>query len=195
MKVVELKLSLIKDGGAQMRVGMNPTTILDYAEDMLRGDEFPPVVVFFDKSDHWLGEGFHRVEAARKVGRETIKAEVRPGTSRDAILFGIQANATHGLRRSQADKRKAVEVLLHDATWAKWSDRKIAEAAKVDHKTVGKIRGELSGDFPTKPDGKGGEIPTRDRMQNRGSILERVLQSLSDEVLIAECQRRGLTNV
>src|SRR5262249_46889360 len=97
-----IPLSSIKDGGAQIRVDLNLGTLNDYAEDMLNGAVFPPVVVYFDGTDHWLGDGFHRVEAARKIERETIDAEVRKGTARDAILHGISANSTHGLRRTQA---------------------------------------------------------------------------------------------
>jgi hypothetical protein len=191
----DLLLSNIKDGGAQMRIMMSSETVHDYAEDMINGAIFPPVVVFFDGTDYWLGDGFHRVEAARKVGREIIDAEVRHGTNRDAVLHGIQANANHGLRRTQADKRRAVETLLTDPEWAKWSDRKIAEAARVDHKTVGKIRRELGGEIPN---GKsmGGEIPKPSGKPNGsvGSIFESVLCKVPDEILIAECHRRGLLN-
>jgi len=96
------------------------------------------------------------------------------------------------LRRTQADKRRAVERLLADPEWARWSDRKVAEIAKVDHKTVGKIRRELSGEIPT---GKlvNGEIPKPSGKPNgSGSVVESVLKSISDEALIAECRRRGL---
>ena len=157
-----IEIARIKDGGAQMRVEMRPETVQDYADDMLDGAIFPPIIVYFDGTDYWLGDGFHRVEAARKIGRETIDAEIKEGSARDAILHGIGANASHGLRRTQADKRRAVERLLKDPEWARWSDRKIAEVAKVDHKTVGKIRRDLSGEFPTGKSLKspGGEIPT-----------------------------------
>jgi hypothetical protein len=196
--VEPIPLAGIKDGGAQMRVEMRVETVNDYANDMLDGATFPPVVVFYDGSDYWLGEGYHRVEAARKISRETIVAEIRQGTARDAILYGIGANATHGLRRTQADKRRAVERLLKDPEWARWSDRKIAEVAKVDHKTVGTIRRELTGEFPTahgKLNGKGsGEFPTpQGKPNNRPSLLGDVLHAIPDEVLIAECRRRGLT--
>ena len=190
-RVETIPLSSIKDGGAQMRVEMRIETVHDYAEDMLKGAVFPPIVVFFDGTDYWLGDGYHRVEAARKIERESIDAEIRQGTQRDAILYGISANATHGLRRTQADKRRAVERLLTDPEWARWSDRKIAEAAKVDHKTVAKIRRELSGEIPT---GKsmGGEIPRPNGKPNGSAIaLDDVLRSISDEALIAECRRRG----
>src|SRR5262245_1269401 len=110
--IAEVQLALIKDGGAQMRVEMRVETVNDYANDMLDGDKFPPVIVFYDGEVYWLADGFHRVGAARKIGRVAIAAEVRNGSARDAILYGIGSNAAHSLRRSQADKRRAVERLL-----------------------------------------------------------------------------------
>ncbi len=197
-----LEIDLIQDGGAQMRVEMSEQTIADYAEEMATGTVFPPVIVYYDGEVYWLADGFHRVEAARKIGRESIEAEIREGTDRDAILHGIGANARHGLRRTQADKRHAVEALLRDPGWSKWSDRHIAKVANVDHKTVGKIRREVLG----------GEIPSdrtvlfRDRQGNRSemrvkpstpaargaSLVQDLLKTISNDDLIAECQRRGL---
>jgi hypothetical protein len=180
-----------------MRAEMRVETVNDYATDMLDGATFPPVVVFHDGADFWLADGFHRVEATRKIGHDTIAAEIRDGSARDAVLYGVGSNASHGLRRTQADKRRAVERLLKDPEWARWSDRQIAEAAKVDHKTVGKVRRELAGEFPTgKPNSRGltGEIPKPNgKPNNRGSLLGDVLHLIPDDVLIAECRRRGLT--
>ena len=193
-------LDRIKDPGAQMRVEMRAETVDDYAADMLDGAVFPPIVVFDDGTDLWLAEGYHRIEATRKVGHTEILADVRPGTARDAILYAVGANAAHGLRRTQADKRRAVERLLRDPEWSRWSDRKIAEAAKVDHKTVAAIRRELAGEFPTK-DTKasatkangGGEFPTaRAKPVGRDSIVGDVLRTVPVQALIAECVRRGL---
>ncbi len=189
-----IALSDIQDGGAQMRVEMKPDVVREYADEMAAGAIFPAVVVYYDGTEYWLGDGFHRVEAARKLERETIEAEVLDGGERDAILHGIGSNASHGLRRTQADKRRAVERLLHDEEWGKWSDRKIAKAAKVDHKTVGKIRRELlGGEFPT-PGRPNGEIPRTNGKPTSasGSVLQDMLRTLSTEVLIEECERRGL---
>ncbi len=132
--------------------------------------------------------------AARKLERETSDAEVLDGGERDAILRGIGSNASHGLRRTQADKRRAIERLLRDEEWSKWSNRKIAKAAKVDHKTVEKVRRELlGGEFPT-PARPNGEIPRTIGKPNTtsGSVVETLLKGLPDEVLIEECERRGL---
>ncbi len=166
---------------------------------MRAGVVFPPIVVFGDGDGVlWLGDGYHRLAAAEKAGLTAIDAVIQQGSARDAILHGAGANASHGLRRTQEDKRRAVARLLTDPEWARWSDRKIAEAAKVDHKTVARVRHELSGEFPIgKPNGSdrlgrfppspaspaGGKIPT-------SSIVGRVLASLTDEQL-AELRRRG----
>ncbi len=184
----------IADGGAQMRIEMDPSTVREYADEMAAGTAFPPVVVYHDGTDYWLGDGFHRVEAARKLEHETIDAEVRDGDARQAILHGIGSNASHGLRRTQADKRRAVERLLRDDEWSKWSNRKIGKAARVDHKTVEKHRRELlGGEFPT-PARPNGEIPRTNGKPNSasGSVLLDMLKTISTEVLIEECARRGL---
>ena len=188
-----VSLSDIQDG-AQMRVEMKPDVVRDYADDMAAGAIFPPVVVYHDGTDYWLADGFHRVAAARKLKHETIDAEVREGGDRDAILHGIGSNASHGLRRTQADKRRAVERLLRDEEWSKWSDRKIAKVAKVDHKTVGKIRRELlGGEFPTASH-PNGEIPRTNGKPKptSGSVLIDLLRTVSTEALVEECRRRGL---
>jgi hypothetical protein len=193
-RIDTISLSEIQDSGAQMRAEMRPETVNDYAEAMLDGAIFPPVIVYHDGTAYWLGDGYHRVTAARKIEHATIKAEIRQGTARDAILYGVGANATHGLQRTQADKRRAIERLLRDPEWAQWSDRKIGEVAKVDHKTVAKVRRELTGEIPTPVRSKGpsGEFPTKSGKPS-GSLIDGLLRSVSDDVLIVECRRRGLT--
>ncbi len=180
--MVEITLSDIRDGGAQMRVEMKPDIVREYADDMAAGAVFPPVEVYYDGSIYWLAEGYHRVDAARLLERETIDAEVLDGDARQAILHGIGSNASHGLRRTQADKRRAVVRLLRDEEWSKWSARKIAKVARVDHKTVAKV---------ARPNG---EIPRTNGKPNSasGSILKDMLRTVSNEALIEECGRRGL---
>ncbi len=190
----QIPLVDISDCGAQMRVEMKPDVVREYADEMAAGTIFPAVEVYYDGSIYWLAEGYHRVAAARLIERETIDAEVLDGGERDAILHGIGSNASHGLRRTQADKRRAVERLLRDEEWSKWSNRKIAEAAKVDHKTVANVRRDLlGGEFPT-PARQNGEIPRTNGKPNptSGSVLKDLLKAISTEELIEECERRGL---
>jgi ParB-like chromosome segregation protein Spo0J len=128
------------DGGTQSRVEINNETVSDYAEAVKVGIEFPPVVVFHDGADNWLADGFHRFHAHKHAGKASIAADILQGSVRDAILYSLAANGTHGLRRSNADKRKSVQTLLTDPAWSEWSDRKIADACGVTHPFVANLR-------------------------------------------------------
>jgi hypothetical protein len=188
--------AIIMDGVTQIRAaGTDPGIVTEYAEAMQAGASFPPVVLFHDGDDYYPADGFHRIEAARRAGLTDILADVRPGKRRDAILHAVGANSSHGLRRTQADKRNAIETLLRDPQWTKLSDRKLAELASVDHKSVAKVRRDLIGDVPAgQPNGKtnaqvGNSPPATN---GGGSMLDRMLRSVADDALVAECRRRGL---
>lgn len=135
---------IVTDEVIQARTGINLSAVADYAEAMAQGDAFPPLVVFQHKSTYWLADGFHRLKASQEAGLEKVVVTVHRGTRRDALLYAIGANAHHGLRRTNADKRKAVRMLLSDKQWSKWSDRTIAKKANVSNRFVSTIRGELT---------------------------------------------------
>jgi hypothetical protein len=166
--------------------------VSSYADDLRNGAVFPPIKVYHDGSLYHLSDGFHRVDAHRVVGRGQILAEVAEGTSRDATLAACAANACHGLRRSNEDKRRAILALLRDPEWSQWSDRRVAAACAVDHKSVAKVRREL-----TAPNG--GEIPTPPRDVGKPaangagagiSMVARLLATVPTPALIAELRRR-----
>lgn len=132
------------DGGTQTRAGVDPATVADYAEALAHGAQFPAIIVYHDGTDYWLADGFHRLAAHKQAGIAQIEAHIRQGNRRDAVLYSVGANADHGLRRSNADKRRAVETLLLDEEWAQWSDREIARRCGVSAPLVGKVRAELA---------------------------------------------------
>lgn len=125
---------------AQSRERLDDDVVSRYAEAMRAGDSFPSPIVFFDGAVNWLADGFHRVAARRLAGIASIPCDVRKGGKREAILHSVGANATHGLPRTNADKRRAVEMLLRDAEWGAKSDRWIAEKAAVSGPFVAKLR-------------------------------------------------------
>lgn len=133
------------DGGTQSRAQLYDSVVSDYADQIGAGATFPPVVVFFDGASYWLADGFHRHAAHVSLGLTEIDADIRQGTRRDAILFSVGANASHGLRRTNDDKRRAVMVLLNDPEWSKWSDREIARQASVGHQMVAPLRASVTG--------------------------------------------------
>ena len=156
---IELQLNQIRtDGGTQPRAQLNYNTVTEYAESIEDGATFPPVEVMYDGSDYWLWDGFHRVESHKKAGCTAIRANVKQGTRRDAVLASVGANNDHGLRRTNDDKRRAVMTLLNDAEWVKWSDREIARQCGVTHPFVSGIRQNLSGNNYQMP---------QDRVVNR----------------------------
>lgn len=153
MKVADIRI----DGGTQPRAAINEDAVRDYAERLQHGVEFPPVVVFHDGRDHWLADGFHRWHAHQASGMGDIRAEIRNGTRRDAVLYAVGSNAAHGLRRTNADKRCAVTILLRDSEWSEWSDAEIARRCGVSHPTVASVRRELS------PENFTGDAPSGDK--------------------------------
>jgi uncharacterized ParB-like nuclease family protein len=128
------------EGGTQSRIAISTKVVSEYAEAIQAGAIFPPVVVFNEGADYWLADGFHRFHAHSKAGNTSIAAKVHRGTNRDAVLYSLGANGAHGLRRTNADKRKAVETLLADAEWTAWTDHKVAEACGVSVPFVGSVR-------------------------------------------------------
>lgn len=140
LRVADFKL----DGGTQPRAEIDEAIVSEYADAMKAGESFPPVVAFQDGASVWLADGFHRVHAARRADIKEIAAEVYDGTKRDAILHSVGANAAHGLRRTNADKRKAVMTLLEDDKWSQWSDREIARRCAVHNSFVSRLRASLS---------------------------------------------------
>lgn len=137
-----IELSKIRiDGGTQPRAELSQETVAEYAE-LYRAtpSTMPPVMLFFDGAVYWLADGFHRYFGAKAAGRDCIAEDITPGTQRDAILFSLSANSRHGLKRSNADKRKAVKTLLDDVEWSKWSDHELARRCAVSVSFVGDIR-------------------------------------------------------
>jgi hypothetical protein len=152
----ELRLN----GGTQMRAELDLGTIQEYAEIF---DELPPVVVFEDDRQHyWLADGFYRAKAAIFAGRDAINCEVRQGTRREAVLFAVGSNANHGVRRTNADKRKCVLALLSDREWAKWSSHEIARQCGVAFSFVHTLRKLAEGPSPN---------PNRQRLAAQGGRI------------------------
>ena len=109
MKIQLKKVRL--DGDTQPRQFINEDVVNDYSELLLDDVQFPPIVVFNDGANYWLADGFHRWHANKKAGFTEVEVEIHNGTLRDAVLFSVGANAIHGIRRTNDDKRKAIKTI------------------------------------------------------------------------------------
>jgi hypothetical protein len=128
--------------------------------------------MFFDGVSFWLADGFHRYHAHRQAGAMEMVADIRTGTQRDAILFSVGANASHGLRRTNEDKRKAVTILLSDPEWGAWSDREIARQCGVGAPLVADVRKSICNPIIDRP-------PAATRTVNRnGTTYEQKTENI-----------------
>lgn len=110
MSMLKIKIEDLNTRDLQTRAALNEDTVSDYAEAMERGERFPAVTVFTDGEEYYLADGFHRVEALRRIGKKSVMAELQDGDYKAALLYALKANSTHGLRRTNADKRHALEM-------------------------------------------------------------------------------------
>lgn len=138
--------SIELDTSIQCRAAIDTGIVNEYAERMQAGDVFPPIDLYGSATQSWIGDGWHRVLAARQVGAQAIAAALHPGGRAEALRHALHANADHGHRRTNADKRRAVEIALRE--FGGLSSRQIAEMCGVDHKTVETIRPTEVGKFP-----------------------------------------------
>lgn len=137
-----LDISSIRiDGDTQPRLAIDQVVVSEYAQALEAGAEFPPVEVVSDGAAHWLVDGFHRYYAHRKQGRSQIRAQVTIGLLEEAQWMSLTANKTHGLRRTNQDKTKAVIKAL--AMRPELSDRSLAEHVGVSTPMVSKYRASM----------------------------------------------------
>jgi hypothetical protein len=151
------------ESGITARVETSDATIAEYAERMAAADPFPPVILFTENdTTYWLADGVHRVWAARQCGRADIIAEVRHGGRKAALEYAVGANATHGLPRTNADKRNAVMMYLDSFPTNKPQARKIAAVCKVSHTFVHTILAERAGEKAERRKRQRAEAKTED---------------------------------
>ena len=61
------------------------------------------------------------------------------GGKHEALIFALGANAGHGLRRTNADKRNAVKIALKDPAISQMTYQEIADICRVERHTVSRI--------------------------------------------------------
>jgi hypothetical protein len=177
----KIKINDIRmDEDIQARAKIDESVIKEYAEAMEENVSFPPVTVYHDGNELWLSDGFHRIAAEKRLGYEETNAEIRKGGRRDAIIYSVGANSTHGLRRTNEDKHRAAGILLDDPGWKKKTDGWISEQCAVSQPFVSKLRRELTqnGSESTAREGRDG------RAIDTGNIGK--IPSRSDEPVSAD---------
>ncbi|MBX3442852.1 MAG: hypothetical protein KF774_10630 [Planctomyces sp.] len=137
----EIPLDALDMTAAELvRERLDEPAVERYAEVLREGGELPKLRCFERLGRLLCGDGRHRLEAHRRAGRETIAVTIEPGGPDDALRVACHANAAHGLPRSNADKRRTVELALRHSEWGRMSDGAVAQLCAVSREFVNRVR-------------------------------------------------------
>lgn len=140
----KLPLAVIRtDGGTQPRDGLIEEEVDEYVFQLRHKAQFPPIEVVYDGSDYYVWDGFHRLEAHKRAKKTEIAARVQPGTREDAVWLSYRANITHGIRRSPADRQRAVMGALQHPRSSGMTDKHLAAHCGVAVSTISQWRKRL----------------------------------------------------
>jgi len=121
-------------------------------------DAWPALVIVLHNGRNVLVDGFHRYEAARRLGLDAVPVQVMsvpPDSDLTALAFDL--NARHGRPLSREDRRAfAARVLSDNPAHA---DREIGRRCGLSDKTVASVRREMEvgAEIPQSPARIGGD--------------------------------------
>ena len=204
--------SISFDEGTQIRARILTQVVNDYAEKMKARERFPLVELFRGEDNLlYIGDGWHRLLAAKKNGYHHFPANVRGGGRAAAIAHALKANIAHGARLTNADRRKKVLVALRE--YPGLSSNAIAEACALSESLVRSVRDTFVKNEPdTRLGADGKHYPARktlpiqsiskkeglvfnkavklaekldiDRLQQLRAIIERRIASIQDDAAL-----------
>src|SRR5690349_18425992 len=114
VKIVPLAL-IDREKRFQVRAGsLDPKVVFDYEQIIQTVGHLDPMIVFRRGQRYVLGSGWHRFEAYSNCGKPSAPCEIRDGEGSDVLACSIKSDAKHGLRMTQADKRRAGDLAVSD---------------------------------------------------------------------------------
>ena len=119
-------------------------------------EDWPPIMVAHVDGANVIIDGFHRHEAARRLGYESIAAKVfYPDQNTDLFRIAFSLNIQHGRPLTRRDRNAyAAELLRRNP---ELSDRELGRRCGLHHETVGAIRNQRQAFRAT--DRKPGALP------------------------------------
>ena len=129
---------LVLDSRLQCREEVPQAIINEYRDGWKNQVKFPPIQVYQVDDEFLVVDGFCRVMAATAASKSRVPCEVHQGTFSDALKAACGANASHGLRRTIADKKRAALIAIKH--FGSLSSRDIAEICGVSHAYIQNLR-------------------------------------------------------
>lgn len=134
---------LVLDPRCQARAEVNADAVEDYRVAYEAKVVLPPLDVVLVEGAPYVVDGWHRMAGAAKAGVAWMPTTVvGTGTIDDAIHAALAANRANGLRRTNADKRRAVQLALDSARLGDASTRVIADHLGLSPDFVSRMRAE-----------------------------------------------------
>ncbi len=136
----------------QPRLTTDLVLVADYEGALTNGDKLPPAkgIFVYDLNICKVFDGIHTTTARYNLGMIPVPVLLQLGTSTDADIAAASANHSNGARRTNADKRNAVKILLRNPELGCLTNNRLAEIAKVSAQLVEDVRIELEND-PNNP--------------------------------------------
>lgn len=120
-------------------------------------------------------DGMHRIRAALLRGEDKIAARLYDCSENHAFVLAVQANITHGLPLSLADRKAAAARIIkfHPS----WSNRTVAESTGLSDKTVSAIRQRSTSEIPQSNtrigrDGRGRPLNSASKRQRAAELIK-----------------------
>jgi hypothetical protein len=133
LPIGRVRLASLVTSGSPRRSGESLEHIRRLAESEA---ELPPIVVH--RATMRVIDGMHRLRAAELRGEDEIEVRFFDGDEASSFVLAVQANITHGLPLSLADRKAAAVHIM--TLYPQWSDRMVASAAGLAAKTVAASR-------------------------------------------------------
>ncbi|MEV5576828.1 ParB N-terminal domain-containing protein [Spirillospora sp. NPDC052269] len=135
-QVVQVEIAALTAAGSPRTSGEDPEHV-----EALAGAQVPLPPIIVHQPSMRVIDGLHRLRAAQLRGHTTIEAVFFDGEERDAFVLAVEANTTHGLPLSMADRKRAAGRIF--TTHPDWSDRMVASVVGVAPGTVAEVRRQI----------------------------------------------------
>jgi len=96
----------------QMRKKLDPGTITKYAKAYSSGALFPPIKIAVVDHEPMLVDGFHRLAAQQRIGRNQVEATLVTATKAEALALAAEANLRHGLPLKRSELKAVFKAMI-----------------------------------------------------------------------------------
>lgn len=136
------------DERLQARESISDEVVAEYSEIIDDSkDDWPfdqPVQLADFDGELYCVDGFHRITSVSRAqsGNKVFAAITKVATWQDCVRLALCANSKHGLRRTAADKRKAVAIALRE--FPQSSIKEVASICEVSVGLVAKLANQVA---------------------------------------------------